>query len=118
MLRELLLQSSARLNVERAIDRLVGDVHAGILRILSLKKSRDLLWRPIELELRRDNGAELRLTAQTAGLRALGTTPRSPLSEDCSVVCASAITRHFTDPRGRRAPELTSDLPKGVPSGQ
>ena len=76
---QLVLERTAGLHVQRAVDGFVRDVHTRIVRIVALEPSRDLLRRPLELELRRDQRPQFRLLRKATRLRALCTSPRPAL---------------------------------------
>src|SRR5690348_11365866 len=99
---QFLLQRAARLDIERAIDRLVGDVHIHIRRILAAEPARDLLRRPLKLQLRRDKATQLRLKGEATPLRTLRPPPCPRLGIDGSVAGAATVPSHLaTDRRCR-----------------
>jgi hypothetical protein len=67
---EFSFQNSAGLNEQALVDCLVRDTHGDVARILHAKPSRDLLRRPIEPKLLRDETAKSLVSRKLADLRA------------------------------------------------
>jgi len=66
---QLFFQDTSSLDEQAPVDRLVGDMHAGIGRIRQPQPPRDLLWRPLQLKFSCNGTAQPRVQREQAGLR-------------------------------------------------
>ena len=93
---QLLAQSPTALYEEAEVDRLVGYLHVGILGVLDLQESRDLLWRPAKLEPGFYLGSQLREERQLARLGASASSKSSLFGLGRPITDSSPIASHLT----------------------
>ena len=93
---QLLTQSPTALDEEAEVDRLVGYLHVGILGVLDLQESRDLLWRPAKLEPGFDLGPQPRAQRQLARLGAPASSKSCLFGLSRPISDSSSIASHLT----------------------
>src|SRR5665213_3425007 len=103
MRHELSFERSASLNEKRPIDCLVGYVQLCIVRKFRLKPPRDLLRRPVRLQLARHQSAKLWLLSESAFLRPPTTIPCRIVCESRAVACRVTVSTNLPANRRRRA---------------
>ncbi len=69
-------QRPPRLDQERQVDRLVGDLHVRLVWILHLEPPRDLLRRPVQGKLASDQLTQHAASPELAGLGTPGSVPK------------------------------------------
>ena len=99
----------ARLDVQRAVDRLVRDLHLLIVGVRESQPPRDLLRRVILPEPLDDERTELETELELCRSRAPGPLPRRPLGHVCAIAHTAAATVDLAGDRGVRATQDTTD---------
>src|ERR1700694_3597503 len=99
---QLLAQQAAALNVEREVDRFVGNLHRRLPWIFLLQRARDLLRRPVRLETNDHLRPQPRVDRQLGRLGPPTSIQRRLLGIAGSIVLTSPIPGHLArDGRGR-----------------
>src|SRR5215471_1677558 len=104
MANKLFLEYAAGLNIQAAVDRLVGHATALVFGMQVLQPASYLLGRPVQFKFARHQLSQPHIVGELATFRTTSSRPRMLLSHCRSVTIIAAITPDFSaHRRGRMA---------------
>src|SRR6516165_6575080 len=98
---ELFFQHTTRLDEQTPIDRLVRHAQALVVRILGLQPPRDLLGRPFQTQLTRDDAPQSAVATEQTRLRTPCRVPRAAISGRGPVAIPPTMSRYLPADRRR-----------------